>query len=69
MTTAIATSKRADLWKTIRTLRQQRKTAKTPEAKAKIRAAYRKAVAELEATRKTLSSKKVVAGKKSKRAA
>ena len=67
MTTAAASTKRSQIWKEIRTLRQQKKTAKSAEARKKIRAAYRRAVQELEAARKALGgSKKVkaVAAKK-----
>jgi len=58
MTTAAASTKRSQIWKEIRQLRAAKKTAKSAEARAKIRAQYRKLVAELQAARTALGSKK-----------
>ncbi len=58
LTTAAASTKRSQIWKEIRQLRAAKMSAKSAEAKAKIRAAYRKAVADLQAARTALGSKK-----------
>ena len=70
MTTAALSTKRSQIWKEIRTLRAQKKAAKSAEARKKIRDRYRALVQELAATRKGLSSRKAKpAAKKQPKAA
>ncbi|PYO98052.1 MAG: hypothetical protein DMD60_05155 [Gemmatimonadetes bacterium] len=70
MTTAAASTKRSQIWKEIRALRAAKTSARTAEAKAKIRTRYRALVAELTAARKALGSTKAKpTAKKGKKAA
>ena len=68
MTTAAASTKRSQIWKEIRQLRAAKKSARTDEARKKIRDRYRALVAELTAARKALGTKKPAA-RKGKKAA